>query len=89
MSGVGKAKPWLSQAPNSNELEAVPSVLLILRVQPQLEFKVGLQRLIPFSCGLKSQCGVVVKSGRLVIRGTGFASPLLHMHGDLGVVTLL
>ena len=37
------------------------------------------------------QCGVVVKSGRLVIWGTGFVSPLLHMQllGDLGLVTLL
>ena len=34
---------------------------------------------------------IVVKSDRLVIWGTGFASPLLHMQllGDLGLVTLL
>ena len=39
----------------------------------------------------KNQCGVVVKNGRLVIWGTGFVSPLLHMQllGDLGLVTLL
>ena len=39
----------------------------------------------------ESQFGVVVKSGRLVIWGTGFVSALLHMQllGDLGLVTLL
>ena len=52
------------------------------------------RKLLPFYAELSFiflQCGVVVKSGRLVIWGTGFVSTLLHMQllGDLGLVTLL